>query len=133
MAVDFKISKENKEADITVILKYITIFPQLSDHQFHYQGQAAGLIEPIDERVRAHIKKLVRGGVRWKTVILSRTNEYVSNELFSAESVPCRLRRRFKPDAITIRNIIASDKYETRHSKFHQENMMEFKKWWMPI
>ena len=62
-AVDFKISKQNKETDITVLLKYIILFPQLCDHQFHYQGQAAGLVEPLDGRVRAQMKKLVRGRV----------------------------------------------------------------------
>ena len=54
----------------------------MSDHQFHHQDEAAGLVEPLDERMSEYIKKLVRGGVWRKADILSRTKEYVTKEIF---------------------------------------------------
>ena len=132
--VDFVVARKKRkvgvEEKVAAVLNYITIFPPMSDHQFHHQGEAAGLIEPLDERVREYIKKLVRGGVRRKADILSRTKEYVNEEIFQGLSNPDRLRRRFKPDPHTIRNIIACVRYETRYSKFDQENVMELKKKW---
>ena len=134
MGVDFVVSRKKRkvgvEEKVAAVLNYVTIFPPMSDHQFHHQGEAAGLIEPLDERVREYIKKLVRGGVRRKADILSGTKEYVNEEIFQGLLNPDRLRRRFKPDPHTIRNIIACVRYETRYSKFDQENVMELKKKW---
>ena len=101
----------------------------MSDHQFHHQGEAAGLIESLDERVCEYIKKLVRGGVRRKADLLSRAKEYVNVDIFKGLSNLDRLQRRFKPDPRTIHNIIACVRYETQYSKFDQENVMELKKW----
>lgn len=105
-----------------VVLNYITKFPAPSDHENHHQGLAAGLIEPLDDRVREYIKTLVRNGTRRKTEILSRTQEFVDNNIYSGQ---CRLRGRFKPGRKTINNIIASVKLETKYSKFDQENLLE--------
>ena len=118
------------EEKAAAVLNYITIYPHTSDHQFHHQGEAAWLIEPLDERVREYIKKLVRGGVRRKADILSRAKDYVNVEIFKGLSNPDHLRRRFKPDPRTIHNIIACVRDETRYSKFDQENVMELKKKW---
>ena len=127
--VDFVVGKmKPKKKEIVVSLQFITKFPSMSDHQFHHQGQAAGLIEPLDEEVRDFVKKIVRGGVRRKAEILSRIADFVNNDLFAGEPNPDRLRRRFKPDAQTIRNLISSVKSETRFSKFDQENVAELKK-----
>ena len=106
--------------DIQVLLNYLVQFPEQSEHRYHHQGQAAGLIEPLDDRVREHIKSLVRTGVRRKAEILSRTLEFVNNNIFDGQ---VRLRRRFKPDSKTINNIVASVKLETKYSKFDQENL----------
>ena len=81
--VDFIISKKKKKEEILVVLKFVTNFPPLSNHQFHHEGQVASLIEPLDEKLRDHVKKIVRGGVRWKAEILSRTAEYVNNRIIS--------------------------------------------------
>ena len=56
---------------------------------------------------------------------------YVNEEIFQGLLNPDRLRKRFKPDTHTIRNIIACVRYETRYSKFDQENVMERKKKWV--
>ena len=100
------------------------------DHKNHHQGLAAGLIEPLDDRVREFMKSLVRGGVRRKAEIMSRTLDYVNNEIFKGEPNPDRLRRRFKQDTQTVRNIVNGVRYEKRYSKFDQENIMEKKKKW---
>ena len=83
-----------------VVINYITKFPAPSDHENHHQGLAAGLIKPLDDRVREYIKTLVRNGTRRKTEILSCTQEFVYNNIYSGQ---CRLRRRFKPGRKTIR------------------------------
>jgi hypothetical protein len=134
--IDFNISEESVNSNavqeeaaststppsIEVELKYVVRFPTSEDHMYHHQGVAAGLIEPLDDRVREHIKTLVRNGCRRKAEIISRTQEYVNTHLFTGQ---CRLRRRFKPDGKTIRNIVASVKLETRYSRFDQENLRE--------
>ena len=113
--VDFVVSTKKRKVEaeekVAAVLNYITIYPHTSDHHFHHQGEAAGLIEPLDERVREYFKKLVRGGVRRKADILSRAKEYVNVEMFKGLSNPDRLRRRFKPDPRTIHNIIACVRY----------------------
>ena len=106
-----------------MVLNYLTKVPVQSDHQNHHQGIAAGLIEPLDPRVREHIKSLVRTGTRRKTEIMSRTMDYVNSSNFFDGS--CRLRRRFKPTSKMINNIIASVKLETKYSKFDQDNLKE--------
>ena len=68
--IDFvapKKTKIGKQDEVSVRLIYVTKFPHLSSHKFHHLGQAAGIIEPLDERVREHIKKLVRKLLKlWK-------------------------------------------------------------------
>ena len=127
--MDFKISKQNEEVNISVLLKYITIFPQLSDHQFHYQGQAAGLIEPLDDMVRTYKKACAWWGSEedrhYRELMSMSAMNYLMVSLF-----PVACREGSNQDGVTIRNIIASVKYETRHSKFDQENVMELKKKW---
>ena len=110
-----RVSSQEISASMQVLLQYITIFPALSAHKFHHQGQAAGLIEPLDSRVREHVKTLVRGGVRRKADIISRVSDYVSKEIFHGEPMSLHLRRRFKPTSTTIKNIVASVKLETRY------------------
>ena len=114
-------------------LQFLTEFPTLDAHRYHHIGQAAGLIEPLDERVKEYIKQLVRGKCRKKQDILSRTADFVKSTIFGGESHPDRLRRRFKPTGKTIKNLIAGVQLETTYSKFDQENvqhqMEEWKKW----
>ena len=104
VGVDYVVSRKKRKVGVdekvAAVLNYVTIFSPMSDHQFHHQGQAAGLIEPLDERVREYIKKLVRVGVRRKADILSRTKKYVNEEIFQG---------LLNPDC----NIIACVRYET--------------------
>ena len=44
-----------KYENVVVSLEYITKFPLMTDHNFHHQVQAAGLIKPLDERVWENI------------------------------------------------------------------------------
>ena len=76
---------------------------------------------------------MVRSGSKKKKEIMRRTSEFVKDTIFFGQSHPDRLRRRFKPSGKTIKNLVASVQFETRHSKFDQENiaanMEEWKKW----
>ena len=80
--VDFTVNeKKVKYEKVVVSLEYIRKFPLMTDHNFHCQVQAAGLIEPLDERVQENIKRIVCKEVRMKAEILSRMADFVGNEL----------------------------------------------------
>ena len=46
-----KSSKSGRLIDDLGTLQYLVIFPNEEGHKFHYPGEAASIIQPIDERV----------------------------------------------------------------------------------
>ena len=86
-------------------------------------GQAAGLVEPLDEKVALYLKEIIRNGCRRVKELQSRASEFVREKIFHGERPPESLRRRFNPNRKKVRNLIARVKLETRHSKIDQENV----------
>ena len=89
----------------------------------HHMGQAAGLVEPLDERVALYLKEIIRNGCRRVKELQSRACEFVREKIFHKERPPESLRRRFNPNWKKVRNLITRVKLETRHSKIDQENV----------
>ena len=97
---------------------------------YHNTGEAAFLIEPLDERISEYLKKIIRSGCRRPKELQSRADEFVREKIFSTENPPNILRRKFRPNRRKIRNIINSVKNEIRFSKVDQENVNHLKKDW---
>ncbi|XP_057305696.1 uncharacterized protein LOC130644203 [Hydractinia symbiolongicarpus] len=93
-------------------------------------GEAAGLIEPLDQRVANYMKQLIRGGCRKTRELKLAAAEFVKNTIFSGRSNPEKSRRRFTPSRKKIKNLITSVKIETRYSKIDQENVESLKNEW---
>ena len=93
-------------------------------------GQAAGLTEPLDERILKYLKKLIRNGCRNSKDLQSRAAEFVQDKTFFGEKHPGSLKRKFSPNQKKIKNLIMSVKIETRYSEIDQENVVKLKKDW---
>ena len=96
----------------------------------HHMGQAAGLVEPLDERVALYLKEIIRNGCRRVKELQSRASEFVREKIFHGERPPESLRRRFNPNRKKVRNLITRVKLETRHSKIDQENVAKQTEEW---
>ena len=101
----------------------------LGSHRYHIVGEAAWLIEPLDDRVSAYIRKSVKGCRRPKE-LQSRAKEFVRNQIFFQENPPPSIRLRFYPNTRKEKNIVNSIKQEVRHSKIDQENLMALTENW---
>ena len=102
--------------------KYCVRIPFISDnHRYHNIGEAAGLIEPLDERVAEFLKPLIRQGTKNTKELQRRALEYVKESLFSGESHPSRQK---------IRNLVSSVRKELHFSKIDQENLQHLAKEW---
>ena len=97
---------------------------------YHHTGEAAGIIEPLDDRVANYLKALIRQANRRPKELQSRAAEYVREQIFAGERPPHSLRRRFNPTRKKIKNLITRIKIETRYSKIDQENLMKLKEEW---
>ena len=93
-------------------------------------GQAAGLVEPLDEKVALYLKEIIRNGCRRVKELQSRASEFVREKIFHGERPPESLRRRFNPNRKKVRNLITRVKLETRHSKIVQENVAKQTEEW---
>ena len=103
----------------------------LSDnHRYHNTGEAAGLIEPLDERVAEFLKRLIRQGTKNAKDLQRRALEYVKESLFSGESHLDATRRKFPPNRQKIRDLVSSVRNELRFSKIDQENLQHLAKEW---
>ena len=90
-------------------------------------GQAAGLTEPLDERIAKYSKKIIRNGCRNSKHLQSRATEFVQDKIFFGENHPGSLRRNFNPNRKKIKNLITSVKIEMQYSKIDQENVAKLK------
>ena len=101
----------------------------LESHRYHNSGEAALLMEPLDKRVSAYIRKTVKSGWRRPKELQSRIKEFVRNQILFDENPPS-LRRRFYLNMRKVKNIVNSIKQEVRHSKIDQENLMALTENW---
>lgn len=93
------------------------------NHKFHHTGEAAYLIEPLDERVSEFLKKSIRSGYKRPKDLQRRPKEFVDEQLFPGDPPQQRYRRKFYPNRRKIKNVIYSVKNELRFSKVDQENL----------
>ena len=106
------------------------MFPNENDHKFHYTGEAATYIQPVDPRVTEFIRKQIREGCRVPKDIQSRTEYFVRETIFDGQKTKENKRQTFVPSRKKIRNLILSVKNETRYSKVDQENISHLKAQW---
>ena len=125
-------SGDNEFSTKSAILKYLIKLPK-QEHQYHHTGVAAGIIEPLDERVNTYLKSLVRSGCHRIKELQNRAKEFVVNTIFSGEKNSAMFRNRFCSSRTRLKNIITIVKLETRFSKIDQENIQHLKKRWKQL
>ena len=75
------LKKKKKNFENLGSLQYLVLFPDENQHRFHYQGEAATVIQPVDSRVNDFICKQIRETCRVLKNIQTRT-EYFVKERF---------------------------------------------------
>ena len=97
-------------------LQYLVIFPNQNQHQFHYQGEAANVIQPIDSRGNDFIWKQIREGFHMLKDIQPRTDYFVKETILNGQKPKESKRRAILPSRKKNRNLIFSVRDETtRH------------------
>ena len=84
------------KAEFKEKLHYLCQFPDPSAHQNHHTGQAAGISEPLDNRVVEYLKKQIREGCRRTKDLQSRAKLFVDQTILLEEN-PAMFRHRFGP------------------------------------
>ena len=79
--------------------------------------QAAGLHEPVDQRIVQHVTQLTLQGVRKVSEMRRHINAYVKDQLFRGTAPPPSTRRRYFPNKSDIRNLMNRARNQNRHSK----------------
>ena len=105
-------------------LQYLRQFPDHSAHQNHHTGQAAGISEPLDNRVVEYLKKQIREGCRRTKDLQSRAKLFVDQTILLEEN-PTIFRHRFRPTRKKIKNLITAVKVETRFVCFYGSNWQD--------
>ena len=103
------------------------------EHQYHHIGVASRFIEPLDERINAYLKSLVRSGCRRIKELQNRAKEFVINTTFSGEKNLAMFQNHFCPSKRKLKNIITAVKLETRLSKIDQENIQHLNESWKQL
>ena len=109
----------------------MVIFSNENQHQYHYQGEAATVIEPAGTKVNDFIRKQIREGCRVPKDIQSRTEYFVKETTFNGQKTKESKKYTFVPSRKKIRNLILSFRNETRHFKIDQEIITYLKDKWM--
>lgn len=91
---------------------YIFNLPPEEAHKYHVTGEEAALVEPVDPRVRQHIRELVQHGERDALVVSHMLSNFVETELQELD----RTRRRFYPDLRTVRKMVCLAKRSVKSS-----------------
>ena len=115
------LKKDKKNCENLGSLQYLVIFPNENQHRFHYQGEAATVIQPVDSRVTDFIRKQIREGCCVPKDIQSRTEYFVKETIFNGQKTKESKRRTFVPSRKKIINIILSVRNETRYFKIDLE------------
>ena len=125
------LKKNKKNCENLGSLQYLPIFPNENQHRFHYKGEAATVIQPVDSTVNDLIHKQIREGCRLPEDIQSRAEYFVKETIFNRQKTKESKRRRFFPSRKKNRNLILSVRNETRYSKIDQENIPHLKHKWV--
>ena len=125
------LKKDKKNCENLGSLQYLVIFPNENQHRFHYQGEAATVIQPVDSRVTDFIRKQIREGCCVPKNIQSRTEYFVKETIFNGLETEESKRRTFVPSRKKIINIILSVRNERRYFKIDLENITHLKYKWM--
>ena len=91
------LKKKKKNFENLGSLQYLVLFPNENQHRFHYQGEAATVIQPVDSRVNDFICKQIREGCRVSNDIQSRTEYFVKETIFNGQKTKGSKRRTFVP------------------------------------
>ena len=110
--------------------RFYVQLPDPTHHKYHLQGEAAGITEPVDERIIGMINDLVEDGVRSILELRRHLDNFVKNELFRSENPLSRLRRRFYPRKKDLRNFMSNALVMQRSSKIDQENLLNLVERW---
>ena len=54
------LKKKKKNFENLGSLQYLVLFPNENQHRFHYQGEAATVVQPVDSRMNDFICKQIR-------------------------------------------------------------------------
>ena len=109
-------------------LQYLVIFLNENQHQFHYQGQAATVIQPVDSRVKDFILKQIGEDCHVPIDIQSRTEYFVEETIFEGQKTKESKRSTFVLSQKKIRNLVFSGRNETKYFKIHQEKYYPFER-----
>ena len=112
------------------------VFLKQKGHKFHYPGEAASIIQPIDERVADYIRLHIRERCKTpKRYSMQSCVFHLKENIFGGLRVPPPppppQRNKFIPSRKNIRNLILSIRNETRYSKIDQDNIEHLKEQWM--
>ena len=91
------LKKNKKSCENLGSLQYLVIFPNENQHRFHYQGEAATVIQPVDSRVTDFIRKQIREGCRAPKNIQSRTEYFVKETIFNGQETKESKKRTIVP------------------------------------
>ena len=75
-------SESGRLIDDLGTLQYLVIFPNEKGHKFHYTGEAASIIQPIDERVADYIRLQIREGCKKSKDIQCRVVYFNKENIF---------------------------------------------------
>ena len=81
-----KLGKVVKSEEFKGKLQYLCQFQDPSAHQNHHTGQAAGISEPLDNRVVEYLKKQIREGCRRTKDLQSRAKLFVDQTILLEEN-----------------------------------------------
>lgn len=101
-----------------------------SNFFFYWFHQAAGLQQPIDERLVEKIHDLVSCGVNRVSEMVRHLQYFVKKEIFAGKKSPEATNRRFFPTSMDVRNHRYRATVACRHSQIDQENLkLKIKEW----
>jgi len=85
---------------------------------------------PVDERVKQYIRQLVADGIQSVAEVARHTESFVKHQLFSGQTLPSRLNRRYYPTRRDVTNLIYRARLANMHSLVDQDNLLaKMKKW----
>ena len=128
--IRLKMSNKSEECKSFGKLQYVIKLPLDQRHEYHNLGEAAGLIEPLDDRVTDYLKEEIRKGCRTIKDLENRAKHFVQQNILTLDDNPDFYRRRYTPSRRKIRNIINSVKLKLQYSKVDQENVEHLSQKW---
>nr|XP_047141535.1 uncharacterized protein LOC105847166 isoform X2 [Hydra vulgaris] len=99
-------------------------FPSKSSHTGHFTGDAAGISQPIDQRLKDEIFASA-GLIKNVDEMRRRLEIIVTKEIFQNNVCPIRSNKRFFPSNKIIRNYMLDAIQKKRHSNIDQECLMK--------